>query len=236
MASFDATILRSTGIELLQQLWAEDMSAELAADARSPEDLLSKYRDEQHHWIVIIKSDLMLKVKSIGRKDIPDVDFPMNQLLPWLNAEMRERDQRDGVSDRARLLRHPSQPDANGTAGHEQEVRVLMAQTKSKKSNRRNIVESAHAQALSLVQSFLDGPILAIETTDHVMELIRETKLSDPDSWRKVSQSVPSAERRYIGEIHDVLKTMASQNKDVTRNAFFYNFRSGTCIYYDMGL
>lgn len=236
MSSFDAAVLRSTGIEILQKLWASDISAELAVDTRSPEDLLSRYRDDQHSWILIIKQDSILKVKTMGRKDIQDVDIPISQLMPWLRGEIRDRDHREGTNDRAKLLRHPSQADSNAQPDQEQEVRVLVAQTKSKKSNRRNIVEQAQGRATSLVHSFLDGPIAAIETTDQVLELIRETRLSDPDSWRKVSHAVPTTERRYIGEIHDLLKGLAFQHKDTTRNAFVYNFRTGTCIYYDMGL
>ncbi len=235
VASFDASVLRSTGVELLNQLWANDISAELAVDARSPEDLLSKYRDDQHYWIVIIKQDAILKVKTVGRKEIQDVDIQISQLLPWLANEIRDRDQRDGISERVKLVRHPSQTNQNGGVENEQEVRLLVAQTKSKKSNRRHIVEQAQSRAAILAHSFLDGPILAIETTDHVMDLIRATRLSDADSWWKVSQSVAAAEKRYIGEIHDMMKTLAFQNKDVTRNSFIYNFRTGTCIYYDLG-
>jgi translation initiation factor 2-alpha kinase 4 len=66
------------------------------------------------------------------------------------------------------------------------------------------------------------------------MDLIRETRLSDADSWRKVSQSVTTTEKRYIGEILDVMKNLAFQNKDITRNSFIYNFRTGACIYYDL--
>jgi translation initiation factor 2-alpha kinase 4 len=161
--------------------------------------------------------------------------MPISQLLSWLGSEIRERDQRDGISDRAKLIRHSSQPNANGAIETEQEVRLLVPQTKSKKSSRRNLVEQAQGRAASLVRSFLDGPILALETTDHVMDLIRETRLSDADSWRKVSQSVTTTEKRYIGEIHDVMKNLAFQNKDVTRNSFLYNFRTGSCIYYDLG-
>lgn len=236
VASFDAAVLRSTGIEILQNLWTNDISAELARDSRSPEDLFTKHRDDQYSWIVIFKQDAILKVKSMGRKDTPDVDIPISQLLPWLKNELRERDQREGVADRTKLIRHISHSENNIGPDREQEVRVLVAQTKSKKSNRRNLVEQAQGRASLLVQSFLDGPIAAIETTDHVMDLIRETRLSDPDSWRKVSQSVPTSERRYIGEIHDLMKGMAHNNKDITRNAFVYNFRTGTCIYYDMAL
>ena len=207
----------------------------MARDSRSPEDLLSKYRDDQHSWIVIIKQDSILKVKSMDRKDVPDADIPSTQLLAWLKGELRERDQRDGLHQRAKLQRNSSQADATGPIDHEQDVRVLIAGTKSKKSNRRNIVEQAQGRAATLVHSFLDGPIAAIETTDHVMELIRDTKLSDAESWRKVTQAVPTAEKRYIGEIHDLMNTLANQNKEISKNAFVYNFRTGKCIYYDLG-
>ncbi|KAE8446644.1 hypothetical protein EG329_011837 [Mollisiaceae sp. DMI_Dod_QoI] len=235
VASHDAAILRTTGVDIVQSLWSNDISAELARDSRSPEDLLSQYRNDQHCWIVIIKQDSVLKVKSMERKDVDDVDIPSHQLLSWLKSEIRDRDQRNGTYHRARLQRHNSLQDSSATNDHEQDVRVLVAGTKSKKSNRRNIVEQAQARAASLVHEFLDGPIAAIETTDQVMELIRATKLSDPESWRQVTHSVPTAERRYIGEIHDLMNTLATQNRDSTRNAFVYNFRTGKCIYYDLG-
>ncbi|KAM3081496.1 eukaryotic translation initiation factor 2-alpha kinase [Clarireedia jacksonii] len=167
VASHDAAILRSTGIELVQTLWFNDISAELARDSRSPEDLLSKYRDDNYSWIVIIKQDSVVRCKTTGRKDIPDADIPSTQLVSWIRAEMRERDQREGIYNRTKLYRQHSQPDAS-PSDHEQEVRVLVAGTKSKKSNRKNIVEQAQGRAATLVQSFLNGPIAAIETTDHV--------------------------------------------------------------------
>jgi len=235
VASHDAEILRTAGVDIVQTLWENDISAELARDSRSPEDLLSKYRDDQHSWIVIIKQDSILKVKSMDRKDVADADIPSTQLLAWLKAELRERDQRNGTHHRNRLQRGSSQADTSTAADHEQDVRVLIAGTKSKKSNRRNIIEQAQGRAASLVHEFLDGPIAAIETTDQVMELIRGTRLSDPESWREVLQSVPSAEKRYLGEVHDLMMTLSQQNRDVTRNGFVYNFRTGKCVYYDLG-
>lgn len=235
VASHDPVTLRTTGVEVVQQLWAHDINAELAQDSRSPEDLLSKYREDSHCWIVIIKQDSVLKIKSMDRKDVPDTDIPSSQLLAWLRTEIREKNQRDGVNQRVKLPRSSSQPDQSGLADREQDVRVLIAGTKSKKSNRRNIVEQAQGRAATLVQSFLDGPIAAIETTDHVMDLIRETKLSDPETWRRVTHEVSTAEKRYIGEVHDLISTFAHQSKDTTRHAFIYNFRTGMCIHYDLG-
>lgn len=59
--------------------------------------------------------------------------------------------------------------------------------------------------------------------------------LYDLIGWRKVTQAVPTAERRYLGEVHDLMESLSVQNKDATRNAFIYNFRTGLCIYYDLG-
>ncbi|EKD13488.1 protein kinase [Drepanopeziza brunnea f. sp. 'multigermtubi' MB_m1] len=229
----DAAILRSVGVDIVQSLWRNDISAELARDSRSPEDLTSQYRDNQHSWVVIIKQDSILKVKSQDKKD--DVDIHSTQLLAWLNGEIRERDQRNGIHQRTKLQRHGSQADSGAAPDHEQDVRVLVAGTKSKKSNRRNIVEQAQARARSVAYELLDGPIAAIETTDQVMELIRGTRLSDQESWRQVTQTVQTSEKRYLGEIQDLMNTLAHQNKDITRNSFIYNFRTGKCIYYDLG-
>ncbi|KAL2269716.1 hypothetical protein VTJ83DRAFT_1900 [Remersonia thermophila] len=287
VASFDPSVLRSSGIELVQTLWAHGISAELARDARSPEDLLSNYRDESYSWIIIIKQDNQLKIKTMGRgKDVPDADIAAKELLSWLKAEMRDRDSSRSGGHKARSTAHhlyhhhhhhhhylDSPSGGSGSAGgshmlpasatseHEpQEVHVLVAQTKSKKFNRRAVVEQAQASAARLVQSFLGGPIAAIETSDDVMDLLRATSLSDAESWRRAEQAVGTAEKKYVREIHDMLKQWRDEWERSARtggggaagsassgfggggggvgaspNAFVYNFRTGKCIYYDLG-
>ena len=128
------------------------MSAELAVDARSTDELLSLYKDDKHSWIIIIKRDIgiskerLLKVKSMIRKE--DADIRISELMSWLRAEIRERDQREGTNDRAKLLRTVSQPEpiqsqGQGSRGNNsQDVRVLISLPKGKKSYKRNVVES----------------------------------------------------------------------------------------------
>lgn len=234
VASFDAAILRSAGIELLQILWGLDISAEIAKDARSPEDLLSKHRDESYSWIIIIKQDRMLKIKTMGRKDVPDADIPSTQLLAWLRSEVRERDWR---AVKMRGASGQSEATTTSETKHEQDVKVLVSGTKSKKFNRRTVVEQAQVKAASLMDSFLDGPILAVETTsDHVIELIQETKLSDPETWRRVEHAVTTTEKNYVKDIHDQLDTwrFKYEKKGGSRHSFLYNFRTGNCLYYDL--
>ncbi|KAF4511188.1 hypothetical protein G6O67_003008 [Ophiocordyceps sinensis] len=238
VASFDAAVLRCTGIEILQQFWAHDISAELAKDARSPEDLLAKHRDESYSWIIIIKQDSMLKIKTMGRNDVADVDIPTAKLMSWMRPQVRERDSRMA---KLRGSSHQSEPaPSSGPSGerdHDQDVKVLVAQTRSKKFNRRTVVEQAQVSAASLVRSFLDGPVLAIETTDQVMDLIRETSISDHESWKKVEHAVTTSEKKYVRELHDQLETWrwAYERKNGSRHSFIYNFRTGNCLYYDLG-
>jgi translation initiation factor 2-alpha kinase 4 len=218
-------------------LWARNISAELARDARSPEDLMSKHRDESYSWIITIKQDSMVKIKSVARKDVPDVDMATTQVFSWLRAEIRERESKSLVKSR---LTTTSQSEASTVADkdREQDVKVLVAQTKSKKFNRRTVVEQAQTNASKLVNSFLDGPILAVETTDQVMELVRDTCLSEPESWRKVEHAVTTSEKKYVREMQVELNNWRwkyENSGDGTRHSFLYNFRTGSCLYYDLG-
>ncbi|KAI1391102.1 serine/threonine-protein kinase gcn2 [Hypoxylon trugodes] len=236
VASFDAHTLRTAGIEILSMLWSHDISAELARDSRSPEELTSRNRDETYSWIVIIKQDNVLKIRTMDRKDIPDAEISTSQLLPWLRAALRER----GTARQSEAISNATPLAQNGviSPNPDQEVRVLVAGTRSKKFNRLVVIEQAQANAAGLLQTFLDGPIAAVETSDVVLELIQDTTaLSEPDSWRKAEQSVEKNERRYVREIHDMLLAWrtAWENKDGGRNAFVYNFRTTKCIYYDLG-
>ncbi|KAI0593056.1 anticodon binding domain of tRNAs-domain-containing protein [Biscogniauxia sp. FL1348] len=239
VASFDAHTLRTTGIEILSTLWSHDISAELARDSRSPEELVSRNRDESYSWIVIIKQDA-LKIRTMDRKDMPDEEISISQLLPWIRAAQRERGSRlhslqkhvESSSNSA-----PAVPSGSVVPNPEQEVRVLVAGTKSKKFNRRIVIEQAQANAAGLLQSFMDGPIAAVETSDVVLDLIEETALSEPETWRRAEQSVDKNERRYVRDIHDMLATWrtAWENMGASRHAFVYNFRTTKCIYYDLG-
>ncbi|OAA36278.1 Serine/threonine-protein kinase, GCN2 [Metarhizium rileyi] len=237
VASFDAAILRSTGIEVLQLLWDHDISAEMARDARSPEDLLSKHRDEHYSWIIVIKPESMLKIKTMSRKDVPDVDIPLNQLMAWLRPELKERDSRALAKQRGNVS-HGGELGGihNSDRNQDQDVRVLVAGTKSKKFNRRTVVDQAQVSASNLMRSYLDGPILAIETTDQVMDLLSKTKLSENESWKSVEHAVTMTEKKYVRELHAQLDSWRSthERKNTSKHAFIYNFRTGTCVYYDL--
>ena len=225
-------------------LWSHDVSAELASDARTPDELILRNRDETYSWIIMIKQDSVLKIKTMDRKEVPDIEVPLAELFTWLRGALRERGSR-----------HHTTPSKQGDAGTsaagsasahvgaapnaEQDVRVLVAGTKSKKFNRRTVIEQAQVNAAVLLRGFLDGPIAAVETSDAVVDLVQGTALSDPESWRRVEQAVDKNEKNYVREIHEMLASWRANwenDKDRgSRHSFVYNFRTTKCIYYDLG-
>ncbi|GKZ37068.1 hypothetical protein AbraIFM66950_008458 [Aspergillus brasiliensis] len=241
VASFDQTVLRTLGIKIVQELWLNDVSAELAVDASSLEELLNKYRDDSHGWIVIAKQDSQergFKVKSLSPRE--EFDIRGSELVPWLRNEIRARYQREGAADSLRQSRLPSQADP-GPSFNERfsDVRILVPQHRSKKSNRRNIVETALFRSREVVEDALNGPVAAIDTRDELLEAIRNTRLSDPESWRAVIQNAPLTERKYLTQVHELLLDLATESRvdgmESFSNAFIYNYRTGSCIYYDLG-
>lgn len=246
VASFDPILRRTTALEIVRTLETNGISAKLAHEARSPDELISDRPEEQPAWLIIVKSE-NLKVKTLWTRDTPECDIPARQLLNWLRGEIRERDSalkittaklRTGIaqSEGQPLLGDASSPypgssfGASGSgSGSKRDIRVLTGQTKSKKFNRQTVVEQAQTAAGKLVQGFHDGPIAVIETTDAVLQAIRGTSLSEPETWRKLD--VNNAEKKYVRDVQDIL---AEFRDDGAKHCFVYNFRTGTCVFYDL--
>lgn len=244
VASFDSGVLRSTGIKMVADLLANGYTAELAIDAHSVEDLLRHYRDDRHSWLIVIKHGIApdkpdLKVKSIAKKE--DTDLRSADLINYLRNESRDREAREGTA--TQRLTKP-QAAATPISAAKSNVDVLMSHHRSKKTNKWSIVEAAQARSAELLTSFHGAPIAAIETKDEVMNAIHETRLSDPDSWRRVIQNLPIAERKYLQELHDLLLKYATRWNEISTEgsaksgeggkAFVYNFRTGGCLLYDL--
>lgn len=142
--SVNPASLRTNGLELLQELWAHQISAELSIDVqKGRRESASPYNEDigSHSWTVLIKQDGSLKARSLVRKE--DVELRSTELVGWLRSEIRERDRTESKGmERPRLPRHMVHSDSVGTSSErEPDVRVLVSHTKSKKTNRRNIVE-----------------------------------------------------------------------------------------------
>ena len=139
----DREILYSTGLEIIQELWANDISAELVIDTVTHSqdlvyNLTSEGRDS-HTWIIYIKQDGYVKVRSMLRKE--EMDMRALDMFAWLRSEISERDRMAGRSPGSMLTRQMSQQDASkGLGDGEPEVRVITSTSRGKKFNRKTVI------------------------------------------------------------------------------------------------
>ena len=236
--SNDPGLLRSIGISIVQDLWAADVKAELVIDAGIRESASFQQqgsRDESsgHDWLVLVKQDESLKVRSNLRKE--DFELRRSELLGWLRSELRERERNDGraaTASSTKALAYSHAHEHPSADARDASVSVLVAQHRGKKSNRRMVVDDALSRTADAATAFRHAPIAAVELKDDVFEAMRETRFSDPESWRRFAQAAPLSDRLYLGQIHDMLRENATSGAAV---AWVYNFRSKNCFLYDLG-
>jgi translation initiation factor 2-alpha kinase 4 len=241
LTSPDGDILRSTGAELISVLWANDISAELTGDFASVDELEAAYHHDAYAFVLTIRYDSgaigerSIKVRNVLKKE--DTDVLVADLVNWLKGEIRERKHHEGaIQHGAMKLRKEvstSEPSSLVVESRDVDVRVLSPLHRGKKTNRRQIIEAAATRTRELAGSFLsDAPVVAIETSDDILESMRNTRLSDPESWRNLTRSAPGQERKYLQHVQELLKEIAVEGK---RGAFVFNHRTRACIYYDLG-
>lgn len=252
VASYDPEVLRLYGVNILQDLWANDISAELATDAAlSFEDIANRYKDE-HSWLILIRHDgngRSLKVRSMVRRE--DSEIKTSELVSWLKHELRHRTQKEAavntVEGTPRLLRQQSQQQEyhqhSGANDKIPVIHVITPQHKSKKVNRTNIIEAAKVACRTVAENLNSGYVAAIDTSDTVLEAIRHTRLSDPESWRNFLNNAPPNEKPYLGELKEELMEFAAKANESDgeeevglKNAWIYNYRTDKIILYDLAV
>ncbi|KAL9640799.1 MAG: hypothetical protein Q9204_000573, partial [Flavoplaca sp. TL-2023a] len=249
--SFDKNLLRTTGLHVIQELWAWGIHAELALsqDAEIDSSAYSVNRSTTPYlYVVNIKHEGAIKVRNLIQNE--ETEMRTSELTSWFKSEMIHRQRtEDHGSRRSRYHSHSEQAPPSVETGTN--VQVLSASTKGKKTNRRAIIEEGNALkgghdssmfsadailAFARCQEFMYGlsdgnvEVVAIEAKDDIFERIRDTRFGDADSWRKFIQHAPAGERPYLQEVHELLESKAAKAKSGYRSAFLYNFRTGGCI------
>lgn len=102
IVAIDASIVRSTGLKVVAELWANGIRTELAVDGNTTDEILNHYRNDQHGWAVVLKHDPIaggradLKIKNLTSRQ--DCDVKYENLVPHLRSQLREREHREGAS------------------------------------------------------------------------------------------------------------------------------------------
>lgn len=238
VTSLDEELLRVAGTSLLAQLWAHHISAELGIESHDMDE-------SQYAWIVTIKHEAAnsFKVRHIATD--AEVEVPAAELVSHIRDQRSARSGGPSQSTSNGWLNGPpasmrrQTSHNNNEAGEGSRVQVLMSQHRSRKSNKFDIINAARNHWADKLDDWKqDAPILAIETRDEVLTLLRETRLSDPDSWRKAAQKVPLNERQYVAQAQECLENMKREWMDgvAGREACIYNFRTRSSVFYDLGL
>ncbi|KAI4177787.1 MAG: hypothetical protein LQ343_000251 [Gyalolechia ehrenbergii] len=238
--SFDKNLLRTTGLTVIQELWKIGVHAELAVSETFglEHEGSNAYAQGQdilpYLYLVTVKQEGFVKVRNIAQNE--EIEMRISEVITWFKGEMMHRERADDHN--RKLSRHSSHPDQGWPSVETgSDVQVLMSLTKGKKTNRRAIIEEALTHCQDFVHGFADGnvQIIAVETKDDIFEGIRETRLGDADSWKKFIQHAPAGDRAYLQELQELLKSKAAKAKRGYRSAFLYNFRTGSCMWYDLG-
>lgn len=228
-------LLTTTGVEIVQDLWANDISAELSVNisgkgvAYDPSEGVK----ESYCWTVMIKQDGNLKVRNVATRE--DDEMRASELSAWLHNEMRERGRNETrTMGKAKLTRHTSHPEPFNDSSMELHVRAIYNSdsNKAKKINRPTLVKEANLGAREAIQSILASPVVAIETNNDLFRIIRRTRFTDPDSWRSTIQAAPAEDRAYVRKIQSNMEAIAKEERP--QHAFLFNFRTKACELWDL--
>ncbi|KAK6440502.1 eukaryotic translation initiation factor 2-alpha kinase [Oleoguttula sp. CCFEE 5521] len=222
--------VRIAALKILSTVWASDISAEL------PDDSIQNLDEDQYTYVITLRHEASTTVRFRSTSDdAEELDVPTHSLVSHIQQDLRDR---EGAKSRIipSLPRQVSHQDPERKTGN---VHVLLAQHRSKKSNKYHIVNAAEQRWAEKLDSWKEAPILAVETRDDVLDLIRDTRLSDAESWRKAVQAVTLNERQYLQQVQEILaswrKKWSEDEDGASREACVFNFRSGACVYYDLG-
>jgi hypothetical protein len=177
------------------------------------------------------------KVRNLQRRE--EYDIRSSELVPWLRFEVQARLHREGMAD-VRQSRQSVQQDTLLSNEKANDVRILVPQHRSKKTNRRNIVESALLRSREVVENARNGPSppLIPATTSSTPSAILASQT--PTAGEPSIQNAPLTERKYLSQVYELLSDLASDSRasegpESYTNAFIYNYRTGSCVYYDLG-
>ncbi|KAK9238884.1 kinase-like domain-containing protein [Lipomyces kononenkoae] len=225
-------------IEMVQELWATGIKAELAPIGSSPDSLVSYSRTSGVNWLIIVKSLLnnesatfkSVKVKNMARRD--DVDIDRSEVIPYLLQEL----EKVGLNtSRTSVSKHPGSASQDVVILHNEAERSEKSGKQSKSGTRKLKRRDADEKKVQeYVSSYLnalsDAPVFAVDFKAELMALISTIPLAQ-DGWRKIINTVPSSQRPYVGRLFDALLKESDKG---TKRAIVVSFSAEKIIVLDI--
>ncbi|KAI5291412.1 hypothetical protein KEM52_000175 [Ascosphaera acerosa] len=260
VASFDDSIRLSDGAAIVAHLWAAGISAELAGEANSLNELTKTYDEADHRCMVIVKHE-SLKVVTMPEKD----DFEMSKSKADLVERLRLiLHQRHGGHDGASKSQDAPSQSQETPKERASQVLWIGGNAKSRRGIKRADAEDQgmtnlcrllagllvqlitadkyRFTAYHMSERFLDGalqaPITIVDVGPTTLEAVRSTRLSSQESWRSVMHSVQMKDQPGLKKLQECLVDLAAEvdenGEAKHQGAFICSARSSHTIYYDL--
>ncbi|KAK9367122.1 kinase-like domain-containing protein [Lipomyces kononenkoae] len=228
-------------IEIVQELWANGIKAELAPIGSSPDSLVSYSRASGVNWVIIVKSLLnnesatfkSVKVKDMTRRD--DVDIDRSEVIPHLLHEIHELEKVGVHTPRTSVSKQSGSGSQDVMIIHNDAERSEKSGKPGKggtrKLKRRDADEKKVQEYVSSYLSALsEVPVFAVDFKSELMAQISTIPLAQ-DGWRKIINAVPSSQRPYVSLLFDAL--VKESNKG-TKWAIVVSFSAEKIIVLDI--
>lgn len=251
MCSYDRTLLRGDALTLLNELWVAGISAEIACEARKPEDLTRAYKEDSHYWTATIKQDGSIKIRTVGqdtarngdmkgKKNAPsDCTVSRDEVVGKFKALIRERDSSGYGSGHAVTTKRQ---DHMLSAGGENHITVVQSDNKNRKKNASDrVLGNVQTASMGMLQKMVNEvQTFAVDLPGEFdLEKICDTPLTADEKWKELIRESKTGEiRSRLQNLHDELLEYKGFQKAQRRprHVILCNSRSGNTVLYDVAL
>ncbi|ANZ77111.1 BA75_03673T0 [Komagataella pastoris] len=256
VCSFTSSLLRSIGLDLLQQLWTCEIRADLLKNCLTTDDVINRAQLDGATWVILIKQQQQepnqygtinikkrykpLRLKNLEKQTDTDLDY--EEVIPYIKNEMRERNEVEETtiapaSLPLRSLSEESQlRDSNSIENDSGQQKVILvpndATRANRKSNRKDrwaMEDASRNAAIQVTNEISNCPIFPIDARDEVLDMLSITSLDQPEEWkRKVGGASNATPRSYVVNLYNALSKESAKG---TRWAIVHSTKTGKiCI------
>ncbi|QLQ80988.1 hypothetical protein HG537_0E03430 [Torulaspora globosa] len=256
VSCFSNSILNTTGVEIISQLWKKGIKADFLRNCYTVDDVVSGAQRDGVEWIILIKQQTYtlpnhkrkykpLKVKKIDT-DV-DVDVTLEEFFTLYHQDSNTDSSTDAFLPES-VDDVKKWDDASSAGGSQNDedvdhltvplkqkiVYVPNPATRSKKASKREkwvYEDDARTASNAIINSLISAPVITVDVLrDETLEMISITSLAQKDEWLRkiIGTGSNSTPRSFATNIYNSLSKEASKG---TKWAIVYCHKTGkSCV------
>lgn len=238
VTSFNPATIKGLCVDILRDLWAAGISADLVSQVLSSEALVDLASRDSINWVVVAKQSNAytasvnykpVRVKNIAAKT--DVDLAIDELVGHLQLEIAERNkavaQQTGTRGKKTVVAAPG-PSADTTgsvqpadetatsASSANRITILneSGRLKGGKKNRWLVEEKCRDGLSAYLSSLASLPVYTVDVREETIQAMLTVSPRDLDEWkRKVVGAAPN-QKAYLCNIQAALAKEQARGTD----------------------